>query len=181
VAGTFNVQAAKDRRKTEVEVIRPVKEAMDAKQFSKALSLMDSISAKRPEMKRFYQYDRYTAFAHIDLPKTKQLSAQLIKESGGEIGLYQMMSSVYATQKDLSPEAYRFGMSLIQEALAKKEREYLFLSMAAAVSMSQKDKAGAIAYARQAVNAAQKDSHAPAPFVEFLKRNLQEFESAKIP
>lgn len=179
ISGRFSVAAARDRRATEVEAIRPVKEAMDAKQFAKALALIENIVAKRPNMDRYYQYDRYTAYTHIDLAKTKQITAQIIKDSNGEIGAYQMMSSVYATQPDLSPEAYKFGMTIIQDALAKKDREYLFLSMAGAVSMSMHDKLDAVEYAKEAVEAAQKDSHAPAPFLEFLKRTLATYQSAK--
>ena len=179
VADKFDVVGAKDRRTTELEAIRPVQEAMAAKQFAKALSLIDKIVAKRPSMERFYTYDRYNALTHINLAKAKSMSASLIKESGGEIGLYQMMSSVYASQTDLSQDAYRFGMSLIQEALAKKDREYLFLSMASAVSKALHQRTEAIDYAKQAVTAAQANSHAPAPFVEFLKRNLEALESSK--
>lgn len=178
IAGSFDVTAAKERRATEVEIIRPVKEAMDAKEYAKAIDVMDKIVAKRPNMSRYYEYDRYTAYAHLDLAKTKELTERIIKEANGEIGAYQMMSSVYATQQGLSPEAYRFGMSIIQEALAKKDREYMFLSMAGAVSMSMHDRAQAVKYAREAVNAAKVDSHAPAPFVEFLKRNLATYETS---
>jgi hypothetical protein len=179
IAGTFNVQAAKARRTTEVEVLRPVKEAMDAKQFAKALTVMDRILVKRPEMARYYEYDRYTAYAHISLAKTKEMSETVIKTSGADIGAYQMMCSVYASQPDLSQEAYAYGLTLIKEALAKKDREYMFLSMAGGVSMSLHDRTSAIDYARQAVQAAQKDSHAPAPFIEFLKRNLETYQAAK--
>ena len=177
--GKYDVNAAKQRRALEVEAIRPVKEAMTAKEFSKALSLMDKIVAKRPEMTRYYEYDRYTAYAHIDLAKTKQVSEETIKNSNGDIGAYQMMCSVYASCPDLSQQAYKFGMTLIQQALAKKDRAYLFLSMAGGVSMSLHDRTKAIEYARQAVDAAQADSHAPAPFIEFLKRNVQSYEASK--
>ena len=178
-AGKFDVQAAKERRATELEAIRPVQDAMEAKEYKKALALMAKIVAKRPNMDRYYEYDRYRAYAHIDLAHTKVMSAKIIKDSGGEIGAYQMMSSVYATEPDLSPAAYAFGMTLIQAALAKKDREYLFLSMAGAVSLSMHDRPKAIDYAKQAVEAAEKDSHAPKPFVEFLKRTLAEYEAAK--
>jgi len=180
VAGKFDVAAARTRRAVEVEAIRPVKEAMDAKQFTKALMLIDKIVAKRPNMSRYYQYDQYTAYAHIDLLKAKQLSEQLIKKSGGEIGAYQMMCSVYASQPDLSQDAYKYGFTLIEQALAKKDREYMFLSMAGAVSMSLHDRSKAIEYAKSAVEAAEKDPHAPKPFVEFLKRNVSTYEATKV-
>jgi thiol-disulfide isomerase/thioredoxin len=178
-ADKFDVAAARARRATEVEAVRPVKEAMDAKQFRKALSLIDAIVAKRPNMDRFYDYDRYIVFAHIDPAKSKAMTEKLIKDSGGDIGAYQMMSSVYASEPDLSPTAYRYGMSIIQEALAKNDRQYLFLSMAGAVSHFLHERTEAIDYARRAVEAAQTDEHAPAPFREFLRRNLEALQTGK--
>jgi thiol-disulfide isomerase/thioredoxin len=179
IADKFDVQSAKARRTTEIEDIRPVQDAMNAEQFLKALALMEKIVAKRPSMARYYQYDRYVAYAHIDLAKTKAISADVIKESGGDIGAYQMMCSVYASQKDLSQSAYAFGMSLVQEALAKKDRDYLFLSMAGAIEDQLHERAKAIDYAKQAVTAAEANVHAPAPFIEFLKRNVQTLEAGK--
>jgi thiol-disulfide isomerase/thioredoxin len=178
-ANKFDVQAARAQRAIQVEDIRPVKEAMDAKQFQKALSLMDSIEAKRPEMAHYHAYDRYVAYAHTDFAKTKAMTEKLLADSQGEIGVYQMVGSVYASQPDLTEQDYRYGMSLIQEALAKNDRQYLFLSMASAVSNSLHERAEAIDYAKRSIEAAQKDSHAPAPFIEFLKRNLETLEATK--
>lgn len=174
--GSFDVAAARKQRKVEVEVVRPVREAMAAKEYAKAISLMDAIVVKRPEMARYYAYDRYNATAHLDLAKTKTMSSDLKTESGGEIGVYQMMSSVYASESNLSPEAYRFGLTLVDEALAKKDREYLFLSMASAIHGFLGEKSEAIEFARKAVDAAKKDEHAPKPFIEFLQRNLEKLE-----
>ena len=179
IAGTFDVQAARERRATEVEVIRPVEEAMAAKQFAKALVVIDKIVAKHPDMAPRYEYYRYIALAHTDLEKTKAMSEQIIKDSQGDIGRYQMICSVYASESDLSPAAYAYGMTLITEALVKKDREYLFLSMAGATTGFLHDRTKALEYAREAVTAAQKDSHAPAPFIEFLKRNVTALETAK--
>jgi len=178
-AGKYDVSAAKAQRTLEVEVVRPVQEAMAAKQYTKALGLIDQIVAKKPEMERFYVYDRYVIAAHLGLDQTKAMTEKLLTDSGHEIGVYQMMCSVYATEKDLTPETYDYGMTLVQEALAKKDREYLFLSMAGGIEWSLKHKDAAVDYAQKAVTAAQSDPHAPAPFVEFLKRNLAAFQSGK--
>jgi thiol-disulfide isomerase/thioredoxin len=179
LAGTYDVVAARARRATDVELVRPVKEAMDAKNFGKALELIQSITAKHPNMSRYYQYDTYTSYAHTDLAKTKEMTEQVLKDSNEEIGAYQMMCSVYASDPDLSAQAYRYGFELIKKALAKKDREYMFLSMAGGVCMKLKDRDGALRYDEEAVAAAEKDSHAPKPFVEFLKRNLQEIQANK--
>lgn len=178
IAGTFDVPAARQSRAVEVEAVRPIKEALAAKQFAKGLSLIDASVAKRPNMARFFAYDRYVALAHLSLPKTRELSEQLLKECNEDIGCYQMMCSVYASQDDLSQPAYEYGMTLIQRALAKHDRAYLFLSMAGAVSMSRHDRSQAVEYARLAVAAAKRDSHAPAPFIAFLQRNLETYQHA---
>lgn len=174
--GTFDVAAARRQRTLQVEVFQPVRSAMEGKEYDKALRLIEAKVAKQPELARYFEYDKYSALAHTDLAKAKEMGEGILKVANGEIGAYQMMGSVYASQSDLSPEAYRYGMGLIEEALVKKDREYLFLSMAGAVSMFQKDKVKALDYAKRAVAAAEKDPHAPAPFIEMLRRNVAKYE-----
>jgi hypothetical protein len=141
--------------------------------------VIDSLTVKHPEMARYYEYDKYTAYAHLDQAKVKEMTEQVLHEANGEIGAYQMMCSVYASDPDLSPDAYRFGLDLIKQALAKNDRQYLFLSMAGAVCVKLKERDSAIQYDEQAIAAAEKDEHAPKPFIEFLKRNLQEVQASK--
>ena len=67
---------------------------------------------------------------------------------------------------------------MVDEALLKKDREYLFLAMGAAMDSSLGDKAGAVRTQTAAVKAAETDTHCPPEFLEFLRKNLESFEDA---
>lgn len=173
VEDRFDVAAARARRATEVETVRPIREAMEAKDYQKAVRLIDQAVAKKPEMERYYAYDRLVAGFH-GTPKEAMKSAdKILAESGGDIGAYRMVASIFASQKDLSPATYRYGKSVIAKALEKGEMKYMFLAMGAEVSASLGEYDEAIRSQEEAVKAAEGDSHAPAEFVQFLRKNLE--------
>lgn len=174
----FDVAAARNRRALEVETTRPIREAVSAKDYQKVLRLIEIAVQKKPESERYYVYDRLTAQFHVDPALGKQASESILRESDGEIGAYQMIASIFASGKDLSPEAYRYGKSVIQRALEKNDRRYLFLAMNAEVSASLGEKSEAVRLQEEAVKAAENDEHAPKEFVEFLRKNLEKFRKA---
>jgi len=176
-ADKFDVQAARDRRATEVEFTRPIREAMANKTYDKALDLIDKQIAKKPENARYYTYDRLVALYHVNPDKAIESSKQVLEESNNDIGAYRMIASIFASQKDLSESTYRYGKTLIAEALKKEEMKYLFLAMSAEVSASLGDYAEAVSAQTEAVATAEKDPHAPADFVEFLRKNLAGFKA----
>lgn len=92
--------------------------------------------------------------------------------------MYQMLCSIPASDKTLSPAAYQFGRTLAAEALKKKDRAYLFYAMDAAMASSLSDKAGAVQSQTAAVEAAATDSHCPPEFLTFLQKNLEKFKAA---
>lgn len=175
VEDKYDVEAARARRAKDVETVRPIREAMEAKEYPKALKLLDAAIAKKPEEARFYTYDRLVALFHAD-PKTAMREADaIVEESNGDIGAFRMLASIFASQKDLAKPTYAYGKGLISLALDKDEMTYLFLAMGAEVNASLGDLPGAVAMQEKAVAAAEKDTHAPAEFVEFLKKNLAGF------
>lgn len=174
----FDVDAARKLRAVEVEETRPLHEAIAAGKFQTALDLIEAITTKKPERARLYAYDRMVALFHVDLPKASDEAEKLLEETKGEIGIYQMLSSIFASQKDLKPETYRYGRRLIDQAIEKNDRLYLFLAMGAEVDSSLGDKQGAVKSQEAAVKAAEVDSHAPKEFVEFLRKNLERFRKA---
>lgn len=177
VDGTFDVAAARTRRAKDVEVVRPIHEAMEAKAYPQAIRLIDAAVKANPAEERLYTYDRLVALFHAD-PKAAMAEADRIeKESNGDIGAYRMVASIFASQKDLSRPVYVYGKGLIERALRKDEMTYLFLAMGAAVDASLGDLTGAVAMQERAVSTAEKDSHAPAEFVDFLRKNLAEFRT----
>jgi len=174
----FDVAAARDRRAMEVETTRPIREAMDGKQWTSAIKLMDAAVVKKPQTERMYTYDRLVALFHAQPTTAIDESEKILTESNGEIGAYRMIVSIFASQKDLSPAAYKYGEKAADAAIAKNEMKYMFLAMSAEIKSSLGDKAGAVKMQEQAVQAAEVDSHAPADFVVFLKKNLEKFKAA---
>ncbi len=177
VAGTYDVAAARAKRAKDVEVVRPIREAMAAKSWAKAVKLIDAAVAAKPEEERLYAYDRLTALFHADPKKAMAEADKIEKESNGDIGAYRMIASIFASQKDLSRPVYLYGKSLIARAQAKEEMLYMVLAMGAEIDASLGDYAGAVKAQERAVAAAEKDSHAPAEFVEFLRKNLEGFRA----
>lgn len=176
-AGTFDVVAARAQRAKDVEVVRPIHEAIASKAYAKAVALIDAEIARKPEEERLYAYDRLVALYHADPTKAMAESDRIERESNGDIGAYRMVASIFASEKDLSQPAYAYGKALIERALKKDEMTYLFLAMGAAVDASLGDLAGAVSMQERAVAVAEKDPHAPAEFVDFLRKNLAEFQA----
>ena len=178
LADKFDVAAARSRRDLELKMVRPLDEAMAAKDYKRALELMDAIVAQQPKLAQAQTYSRLIARYHTDLDAGIALSNQILTDSDHEIGAYRMMASIFATQTDLSPAAYKFGQKLMAEALEKKEMTYLFLAMNADLCANMGDKIGAEKSQEQAVAAAEKDSHAPPDFVESMKKKLVKLKAA---
>jgi len=177
VSDKFDVEAARSRRAMEVETTRPIREAMAGKKYRRAIQLIDQAIVKKPEQERFFAYDRLVALFH-DEPKAAMLAAdKILKESGGDIGAYRMVVSIFASQKDLAAQTYRYGRAVAEKALAKGEMKYLFLAMSAEISASLGEYAEAVKAQEEAVNVASTDPHAPKEFVEFLRKNLDGFRT----
>ncbi|MGV3615396.1 MAG: redoxin domain-containing protein [Fimbriimonas sp.] len=173
----FDVAAARARRATDVEVTRPIREAIAAKDWRGAIKRIDAAIEKKPQSAPMYTYDRLVARYHADVNGAIEDSKKILAEAQGNIGAYRMIASIFATYKDLPLPAYRYGKTLIGEALEKKEMEYMFLAMGAEISASLGDKAGAIKAQEEAIKAAEASPYAPKEFVEFLRKNLEKLKA----
>ncbi len=178
INGKFDVAAESAAREKQVGPMQAINKAMERKDYATALKLVDAEIAKDPNNKHGYAMFRLMALAHLDLPEFEKQAREILTQANGEIGTYQMLCSIPASEKDLSPEAYRFGRSLVDEALLKKDREYLFYAMGAEMDSSLGDQAGAVVSQTAAVKAAETDTHCPPEFLEFLRKNLEKFQTA---
>ncbi|MES2462395.1 MAG: TlpA disulfide reductase family protein [Armatimonadota bacterium] len=178
VSGNFNVAAARAQRDKQNGPMQAIDNAFAAKDYPTALKLVDAMIAKNPAAERGFTLYRLMALAHTNLPEFKVQVRKVLTEAAGEISVYQMVCSIPASDKGLSPDAYRFGRGLVDEALVKKEREYLFYAMGAAIDSSLGDKAGAVTAQAAAVKAAETDTHCPPEFLEFLKKSLDKYKAA---
>jgi hypothetical protein len=174
----FDVAASRAQREKQNGPTQAIDNAFAAKDYALALKLVNAMIAKNPAVENGFAFYRLMALAHVDLPEFKTRARKALTDSSGEISVYQMLCSILASDKGLSPEAYRFGRSLVDEALLKKDREYLFLAMGAAIDTSLGDKAGAVRSQTAAVKAAQTDSHCPPEFLEFLRKTLDKLKAA---
>lgn len=176
VAKTFDVAAARDRRALEVGTLRPIREALDAKKYTTAVQLLDAAIAKEPQKRPMYTYDRLVALFHVNVEQAKKDSEAVLEETQHDIGVYRMVASIMATQKDLSRDAYLYGRELVDQALAKNEMKFLFLGMNSEILDSLGDLPGAIKSQEAAVAAAEVDPHTTKEFVAFLKKSLEKLK-----
>ena len=179
IDGTYDATAARNKREIELEVTRPIGEAMEAKNYKAAAKAIDSALEKRPQLKYSLMYSLLVALYHSDLDRGMALSQQVLKESNGEIGAYQMMSSIFATQTDLSPAAYKFGLGIIDEATTKGLGVFMFKAMKAATYFNMGNKDEAIKVGEEAVALSEKDPNSTPELRELLKKNLAKFKAAK--
>jgi thiol-disulfide isomerase/thioredoxin len=174
----FDVTAARTLRNQQNGPSNAITKAMGDKDYAGAIKLIDAEIAKDPNSAPRWTLYRLMALAHTDLPEFEKQARETLTQAHGEIGVYQMLCSIPASDKSLSPEAYRFGRSLVDEALLKKDREYLFFAMGAEMDSCLGDKAGAVRSQTAAVKAGETDTHCPPEFLEFLRRNLEKFQAA---
>jgi len=178
LAGTFDSKAARTRRDLETSVIHPIQEAMESKNFKKAITLIDAAVLSKPEMKRAYDYDRLVALYHVDPIQAQKNSDDIIRDSGKDIGAYRMICSILATQPGLPKSSYEYGKRLIEDALKQGQMGYLFLAMECDVYTNLGDHAGAVSTQAAAVAAAEIDSHAPRDFVLDMQKKLKRLRAS---
>ena len=178
LADKFDVAAEKSRRDTDLKLVRPLDEALAKKDYKRTLELIDDIVAQQPSTAPAHTYNRLIALYHIDVSGGIALSDKILAESNHEIGAYRMMASIFATQPDLPPEACKYGQKIMAEALEKNDMTYLFLAMNADFCANMGDKSGAAKSQEKAVAAAEKDSHAPADFVDSMRKKLDKYKAA---
>ena len=123
-----DVPAAKNRRDLELKMVRPLNEAMAAKDYVNApLNSIDAIVAQQPALAHAHAYSRLIALYHTDLDAGIALSNKILTEADHEIGAYRMMASILATQTDLFPGRLQVWPGTDGRSPEKGEMTYLFL------------------------------------------------------
>ena len=62
----------------DLKMVRPLDEAMTAKDYKRALELIDEIVAQQPNLAPAHAYNRLLALYHIDLDAGIALSSQIL-------------------------------------------------------------------------------------------------------
>lgn len=155
VAGTFDVAAARANRLQKRGSAFAIGEAMKAKEYAKAIQLIDVEIAKDPANgEPRWAYQRFTALSHVDIPEFKKWARTLLEQQGNGANIYNLLCAVLVNESNLKPDAYRFGLELTKETLPKKERAFVFYAMAAQMHLHLGDKAKAVEVQEAAVKAA---------------------------
>src|SRR5262249_36311215 len=86
IDGTYDLAAERNRREVEMEVTRPIEEAMAAKNYKSAVTAIDTALAKRPQLKYSLMYSLLLSLYHCDLERGMKLSRDVLTDSHQEIG-----------------------------------------------------------------------------------------------
>jgi hypothetical protein len=162
-----------------MQLLRPIDDAMAAKNYAAAAAGVEKAVAKKPELFYSLAANYLVALYHADLKKGMTVSRKILTDSQGAPGAYQMISSIFATQPDLSPEAYKFGVGILDEAIQKWPQDFLYTAMKADIVFRLGDKAQAIKLAQSALDAAQKRPEIPAKIIELIQKNIARYQAAK--
>lgn len=178
LAGTYDLAAARARRETELEITRPIEEAMTARNYPKAIEVIGAAIAKRPALEHSLTYQQLVALYHADLAQGIRRSRQILEDSGHEPGAYWMMMAIFAVETDLSPEAYAFGRTLAGEVEQRGLGNFMFTAMKADLCFNAGDREQAIRLGEEALAAAGKDPHATPANLALIRKNLDKHRAA---
>ncbi|NTV74342.1 MAG: TlpA family protein disulfide reductase [Holophaga sp.] len=179
LAGTYDLAGARNKRETELEITRPIGEAMAAKNYPVAVKAIEAAVAKRPNLKYALGYQHLVALYHADLERGIQVSREILTESNHEQGAYYMMQAIFAVETDLAPAAYAFGKELARDLEARGLGNYMLTAMKAELYANAGDRQEAIRFAEEALAAAEKDPHATAGNLALIRKNLARHREGK--
>jgi len=183
VAGTYDPAPLKQERETHLQLLRPVEEAMTARNYPAAIERIEKAIAKQPSLFVPLAYTYLTALFHADEKKGMAVARKILTEenSGGkpQPGAYQMIGSLFATEPDLSPAAYRFGVEVLDEALRQWPKDYMYSMMKASIFFHQGDKAQALHLAKGALSEAQSSPQKSPEAIALIKKYIAQYETAK--
>ena len=179
VAGTFDVAAARASRDQKRGPAVAIQKAMDAKDYAGAIRVIDAEISRDPKNgEQRWAFARFNALARLDVPEFEKRARALLAENDGNLGVYNLLCALLASSPGLKPEAYRFGLTLVSEALPKNERRFLFLNMGAEMNALLGEKAAAVRMQTEAVKAADEDPNVTAEGRERQRKALEKYRAA---
>lgn len=179
LAGGYDVAAARTARNQQRGPAFAIQSAMEAKDYKKAIQLIDAEIAKDPANgEPRWAYMRFNALAHVDSAEFKTRSRALLTKMDNATTIYNLLCAVIASSPGLDPDLYRFGLTLVEEALPKKERAFIFYAMGAEMHSLLGEKAEAVRMAEAAVKAADEDPYVNAEGRERQRKALEKYKAA---
>ena len=179
IDGTLDIKAAREAREVEHKFTRPIDEAIVKKDYAALLKTIDEAIAERPNMEYSLTYNRFLALFHVDLEQGKKYSDKILEESNKAPGAYHMISSIFASNDDLTEDAYRFGLTIAKQGIEISPENIMLNGIEAEIYFHLSDKANAIKAINVAIEKAKNEPRTSKEFREMLDKSLKKYEAMK--
>jgi thiol-disulfide isomerase/thioredoxin len=178
VAGKYDPTAVKAKQDEMAQLLRPIDEALAARQYPAAVTAIEQALEKKPDLFVRLAYPYLLSLFHADPAKGKTTARKILTDAKSP-GAYQMIGSLFASQPDLSSESYRFGIEVLEEALRQWPADYMYNAMKANTFFHMGDKAQALKIAKEALTAAENSPQKSPEAIALIKRSIKQYEDAK--
>jgi len=179
VDNTYDPKPEYDKRELAMRVMRPIDEAVAAKNYPVVAERIGKAIADKPDLIYRLAYEYHVALFHCDVDKGIATSQKILTDSDHAIGAYQMFASIFATQKDLPPAAYQYGFTLLDDAIKRWPDEVMFKGMKAEALYVSGRKTEAIAVAKEALASSENNPKAVPAAVAMIKKGLAKYQQDK--
>lgn len=183
IAGTYDPSKRNEEREAQLQLMRPVNEAMAAKDYAAAVGFIEKAVEKKPSLFVGLAYQYLTALFHTDDKKGMEMARKIIADAGAggnsPAGAYQMIGAVLATGSDLTPAGYQFGVTILDEAIHQWPKDYMYSMMKANIVFNLGDKAQALRLAKETLVAAQNSEHKSPEAIVLIQKYIAQYEATK--
>ncbi len=177
IDGTHDVKAARAAREHELKFSRPIEQALAEKNYPLLLKTIDEAIAERPQLEYSLTYNRLVALFHIDLNRGKEYADKILRESNQAPGAYHMISSIFASYKDLDQSAYRYGLTMAAKGIEVSPENIMLHGIEAEIYYQLKDKQNALKSIKAGIEKAQNEPKVTKEFRELLDKSLKKYEA----
>jgi thiol-disulfide isomerase/thioredoxin len=178
IAGTVDFAAERAHRAATRDPRNAVLVAMGARDYGKAISLIDAEVARRPGNGDFCPIERYIALAHQGVAALRKRVRADLQRSRESFDTYNWLT-VALLSPDLPAEAYAFGSEIAEEAATKSDRRLLFLARGAEMAMKAGAGARAVDLQTKAIAAAEATPTCTPERLAELREELRKYQGAK--
>lgn len=177
IAGTLDLDAEKSRRAAARDPRSAILIALGASDYTKAIALIDKENAKQPGKPTRYPIEHYRALAFTNIPELRRRVRSDVEKSPNGFETFNWTTLALLTP-GLSPEAYRFGVEVAEEARKKCDQPLLFLVRGSELAMNAGDRAKAVDLLTEAVKVGEKTPSCTPERLAELRRDLEKYKAS---
>lgn len=175
--GTLDVSAERARHEAERDPSNAVIIAVGAQDYAKAIALIDAEVAKNPEDGNFCRLELYRALSHGPIDEMRKRARADIERTHGDFGIYNWLTLTLGFE-GLSPEMYRFGVEMVEEAVKTSDAKLMLLARGSDMAMKAGNPAKAVDLQKLAIEAAEAMPDMTPQRLEELKQDLARYQAA---